>query len=85
MKGKYNPNVHAALLAAVGGYLLYLAWQLLDTYRSQTGEMSPVINIAAVIIFVLGGIGTLYYAWSVYRHGKKTGGENEGDNDQRKN
>ena len=77
MKGNYNPNVHSALLAAVGGYLLYLAWQLFDKYRNQAGEMSPAMNIIAIAFLGLGGLGTLYYAWTVYCKGKKENAEND--------
>ena len=80
MKGNYNPNVHSALLAAVGGYLLYMAWQLFDKYRNQAGEMSPAMNIIAIAFLGLGGLGTLYYAWSVYRKGKQESTENDEEN-----
>ena len=71
MKGKYNSNVHATLLAAVGGYILYIAWSLFEKYRDNSGEMPPVLNIIAIIVFAIGGLGTVYYAWTVYRKGKK--------------
>ena len=67
MKGNYNPGIHATLLAAVGAYLLYLAWNLFDKYRSGANEMDPFLNLAAVIVFALGGLGTIVYAWTVYR------------------
>ncbi len=75
MKGKYNPNVHAALLAAVGGYILYLAWTLFEKYRDGAGEMPPALNVIAIIVFTLGGLGTWFYAWTVYRKGKETEAE----------
>ena len=82
MKGKYNPNVHASLLAAVGAYFLYLAWTLFEKYRDQAGEMDPTLNIIAIIIFILGGLGTLCYAWYTYRQGQKTKDKNESGSDQ---
>ena len=82
MKGKYNPNVHATLLAAVGGYILYLAWMLFEKYRDQTGEMPPVLNIIAIVVFTLGGFGTLFYAWNVYRKGRKEKPGEEDKDDQ---
>jgi len=81
MKGKYNSNVHATLLAAVGGYILYLAWMLLEKYLSNAGEMPPALNILAVIVLGAGGIGTIAYAWFVYRKGKKTEAENGEETD----
>lgn len=85
MKGKYNPNVHSVLLAAVGGYILYIAWQLFDKYRNQTAEMPPALNIIAIIVMTLGGLGTLYYAWTVYRQGKEVNDEKNDENEQGKN
>ena len=79
MKGKYNSDVHAALLAAVGGYILYMAWTLFENYRDQAGEMPEPLNIIAIIVFILGGFGTLFYAWSVYRKGRK---EKAGEEDK---
>ena len=82
MKKNYNSNVHATLLAAVGGYILYLAWVLFGKYRDGAGEMPPALNIIAVIVFSIGGLGTLYYAWYVYRKGRKTENEREDEETQ---
>ena len=84
MKGKYNSGVHATLLAAVGGYILYLAWVLFGKYRDQAGEMPPALNIIAIIVFTLGGLGTLYYAWTIYRKGGRGEQEEKPDDDQDK-
>ena len=81
MKGKYSSNVHATLLAAVGGYLLYLAWTLFEKYRDKAGEMEPALNILAIVVFILGGLGTLCYAWYIYRQGQKMKDENDSGND----
>ncbi len=82
MKG--NNNAHAGLLAVVGGYLLYLAWQQFEQYRNSTSDLTPAASIVIMIVFTLGGLGTLYYAWIVYRQGKRNDDENEGESDQRK-
>ena len=50
------------LLALVGGYLLYLAYQLFEKYRTGTKEMPDVVFILAIIVFLLGGIGIFCYA-----------------------
>ena len=84
MKGKYNSGVHATLLAVVGGYILYLAWMLFEKYRDNTGEMPPILNIIAIVVFALGGFGTLFYAWNTYRKGKKENAAEEGKEDQDK-
>ena len=85
MKGKYNTGVHSALLAAVGAYILYIAWVLLDKYRSNAGEMPPALNIFAIVVLGLGGLGTLYYAWHIYRLGKKQESENRDEDNQDNN
>ena len=84
MKGKYNTGVHSALLAAVGAYILYIAWVLLDKYRSNAGEMPPALNIIAIVVLGLGGLGTLYYAWTIYRKGRRGEQEEKPDDDQDK-
>ena len=84
MKGKYNPGVHSTLLAAVGVYILYIAWNLFDKYRNKAGEMEPTMNIIAIIIMTIGGLGTLYYAWYIYRCGRKMDDKSENDSDQDK-
>ena len=84
MKGKFNPGVHSVLLAAVGGYILYIAWNLFDKYRNQAGEMPPALNIVAIVVMTLGGLGTLYYAWTVYRQDRKNEEENTREEEQDK-
>ena len=48
MKGKYNTGVHSALLAAVGAYILYIAWVLLDKYRSTGRAGNAVLRMAYI-------------------------------------
>ncbi len=83
MKGKYNPNIHSSLLAAVGAYLLYIAWILADKYRSGANEMPIFWNIAAIVFFALGGLGTLLYAWMIYSKSRKKQTKN-GDEEEKK-
>ena len=72
-----NEKIHSMLLGLVGGYLLYLAWDLYEKYRDKAGEMAPALNIVFIIIFALGGLGTLYYAWVIYRKDRKETEEKE--------
>lgn len=67
-----NQNTHALLLALVGGYVLYIAYQLLDGLLSGKGDMPQAAAIAAIAVFALGGAGVLLYALKVWRDaGKK--------------
>ena len=62
-----NEKLHSTLLALIGGYVLFLAYQIWENYRNGAGEMSDYMYIIAIILLALGGLGTIYYAWVVYR------------------
>ncbi len=62
-----NEQIHATLLALVGGYLLYLAWQLFDKFRTGTQEMPDAAFILSILVFTAGGIGVLVWAFSIWR------------------
>ena len=62
-----NEKIHSIMLALVGGYLLYLAYQLFDKYRTGTEEMPGIVFILAIAVFAAGGIGTILWAWRIYR------------------
>ncbi len=66
-----NQNTHAMLLALVGGYVLYIAWQLLDGLLAGRNEMPQAAAIAAIVVFTLGGMGVLVYAWKTWQDAKK--------------
>jgi hypothetical protein len=66
-----NDNVHATLLAAVGGYILYLAYRILENFRGGAKEMPDFLYVIVIAVMALGGIGTIWYAWTVYARGRK--------------
>ena len=66
-----NEKIHSSLLGIVGGYLLYLAWQLFDTLRKGESTMAPGLQIAFIVLFVLAGAGILVYAWRDWEKQKK--------------
>ena len=68
---KKNQNTHAMLLALVGGYVLYIAWQLLDGLLAGRDEMPQAAAIAAIAVFTVGGIGVLCSAWKLWKDAKK--------------
>jgi len=59
MKEKLEKYLHRHTQASiflwmiVGGYLLYLAWQI---FTSDVGEADPRLLTAAVIVFVIAGL-----------------------------
>ena len=62
-----NEKIHSTLLALVGGYVLFLAYQIWDNYRNGAGEMPDYMYIIVIVLLALGGLGAIYYAWMVYR------------------
>ena len=72
-----NDKIHAMFMGLGGGYLLYLAYQLLDKFRTGTGEMPDAVFILAITVFAAGGIGILIFALMLYR-------KSDRDNDQEK-
>lgn len=66
-----NDKVHATLLVAVGGYILYLAYQILQKFIEGAQEMPDFLYVIVIVFLALGGIGTIYYAWVVYRKSRK--------------
>ena len=77
---KYNPSVHAMLLALVGGYILFIAWRLFDSMRSGAGEMSDALYILLTVFFALAGCGVLFYAFVTWRRADKAKKPEENDN-----
>ena len=76
---KKNAQTHATLLALVGGYVLYIAWQLFDGLQSGAEDIAPAAAIAAIVFFTVAGIAVLVYAWRVWRHAPKDGEDSPGD------
>jgi len=75
-----NQSIHATLLALVGGYILYLAYQIFDALRLGKDEMPFALAVAAVVFFVLAGLGVLFYAWKVWQASRREEKE-EDEND----
>ena len=79
-----NKNTHAILLTLVGGYILYIAYLLLEKHLSGTNEMAPALAIAFVAFFALGGAAVLVYAWRCWKEAKEEekNPQNEADDDE---
>ena len=65
-----NEKVHSTLLACVGAYVLYMAYQILDNFRNGAQEMPDYLYILVITAMTLGGLGVLYYAWISYRRAR---------------
>ena len=70
-------NIHAMLLTLVGGYMLFIAWNLLDKLRAGSGDMPRWAFILFIAVFGLAGLAVLVYAYLVWKKAEKKEDENE--------
>ncbi len=66
-----NDKVHATLLVLIGGYVIYLAYRIFENFRDGAQEMPDFLSVIVIAALALGGLGTLCYAWTVYRNSLK--------------
>lgn len=62
-------NGRSSLMALVGGYLLYTAYEIYDGMK--TSSMAPGLSIFFIILFVVAGLGVLVFAWTIWKRGKE--------------
>ena len=62
-----NDKIHSSLLTLVGGYLLYIAYHLLENMRKGSADMSRAMFTVLIAAFALAGIAILVYAWIIWR------------------
>ena len=60
-----NDKIHASLLVLVGGYMLYIAYHLLENMRSGSVDMSRAMFAVLIGAFAAVGIAILAYAWKI--------------------
>ena len=59
------------LYGLVGGYLLYLAYELLQNrIKNVPSTMAPWLAIVFIILFTGIGITLLVYAWKIWKQGR---------------
>ncbi|MBQ6716200.1 MAG: hypothetical protein IJN21_06740 [Clostridia bacterium] len=66
-----NKSVHSMLLALVGAYVIYLGGSILQKALSGAEEMPMWAAIVAFVVFLIGGISVLAYAWKIWRDEKR--------------
>jgi len=79
-----NSNFRSSLMALVGVYVLYTAYQLFDSMQKGESEMQPWLTIVFIVFFALAGIAVLVYAYLLWKRGKEGKDEEEPpkENDQ---
>lgn len=60
-------KARSSLIGVVGGYLLYLAWDLFQGRTNPDSTMSPAVLIVFVLFFCVMGILLLIYAVRLWR------------------
>ena len=78
--GSQGNTTRVSLLAVVGGYLIYMAWQMVRDTISGASEMSMTTTLILAGLMALGGLGTIAYAIRVWRSGNQ-GTEEDGEED----
>jgi len=68
------------LYGLVGGYLLYLAYELLQNrIKNVPSTMAPWLAILFIILFTGIGITLLVYAWKIWKQGREDQDQNPVD------
>ena len=71
------------LYGLVGGYLLYLAYELLQNrIKNVPSTMAPWLAIVFIILFTGIGITLLVYAWKIWKQGREDQDQNPVDLEQ---
>lgn len=68
---KINPSTHATLLAVVGGYLIYIAYQLMTGMDESAGAMSLPVAIFFTVFFAVAGLAVIVYAVRLWKQAQK--------------
>lgn len=68
------------LMGVVGGYVLYLAWQLFRDRNDPDTTMALWLRILFMVFFAIAGIGLMIYAWRIWKIADKE--EREGKEEE---
>ena len=75
---------HASLMAVVGGYLIYMAYQMVQ--NTLSGASSMPMSTTGILAGIMGlcGLGAIGYAVYLWRAAVKKTAEDAGESDQDK-
>ena len=76
-----NPNTgRSSIFAVVGGYLIYMAYEILrDMINDVPTTMSRFLRILVIILFTGLGITLLFFAWRFWKKGREDQDQNPVD------
>lgn len=76
-----NPNTgRSSIFAVVGGYLIYMAYEILrDMINDVPTTMSRFLRILVIILFTGLGITLLFFAWRFWKKGREDQDKNPVD------
>ena len=76
-----NPNTgRSSIFAVVGGYLIYMAYEILrDMINDVPTTMSRFLRILVIILFTGLGITLLFFAWRFWKKGMEDQDKNPVD------
>ena len=76
-----NPNTgRSSIFAVVGGYLIYMAYEILRDMINQVPTTMPKFLLILVIILFTGmGITLLFFAWRFWKKGREDQDQNPVD------
>ena len=78
-----NPSTgRASLFAVAGGYVIYLAYELLKNLIDNVPTTLPRwLQISVIILFAGAGGALLFFAWRIWKKGREDQDENPVDLD----
>ena len=86
-----NPSARASIWGIAGGYLIYLAYQMLKNLIEGKSVLPPWLAVLAGILFGGSGAGLLFLAWKTWKQSREeqdkdpveiTGEESGNDSDR---
>ena len=68
-----NPNMgRSSIFAVVGGYLIYMAYEILKDMINQVPTTMPhFVQILVIVLFAGIGITLLIFAWKFWKKGRE--------------
>ena len=76
-----NPNTgRSSLFAVAGGYLIYMAYEILKNMLDNVPTTMPkAVQILVIILFTGAGIALVVFAWKTWKKGREDQDQNPVD------